>query len=353
GENAHTVAMMLTSRNAITFGNLAASSANAFRTTNGGTAWSSVTVPPGNYTRIYDIDANTVMACGQSGLVAISTNGGAQWSNATITPDQPNLGGIYFSDKNHGFACGGAGALYSTSNGGSTWTQNTNISTAADLNDIAFNSASSGWAVSDSAGVVFHSNDGGNNWTPMSINASAHDTLTRVVFADANNGWIAGSYGQLYQTTNGGTTWVSINTGTSNKISDLSYTPRTNPTTIWLAGGEGMVMKSPPNPVGVKEINITPHGFALGQNYPNPFSIAGSSTSIPFSVMAEATVRLDVYNVLGECVRTLVNESKAPGSYIVSWDGHNTSGEAVPNGVYFFRLGNGTNQLVRSAIVTK
>jgi photosystem II stability/assembly factor-like uncharacterized protein len=351
GENTHTVVMMTSAQNAVSLGNQSASSSNGFITTNGGVNWSSDPVPSGNYTRIYEVDANTLTACGQNGLVIISTNGGAQWKSISVTPDQPALNGIYFSSSTHGFVCGGTGALYSTTDGGTDWTP---LSvTGANLNDIAFNSATSGWLASDSAGVVFHTTDGGTSWAPVMINNSVHDTLTRIVFADANNGWIAGSYGQLHQTTDGGATWTSVNTGTSNKFSDMSYAPRTNPSWLWLAGAQGMILKHSLNASGVTEINSTPRGFSLGQNYPNPFSVAGSSTSIPFSISMAAATRLDVFNVLGERIRTLADDNMAQGNYVISWDGRDGAGNLVPEGVYFYRLSSGATQVMRSAIVTK
>ncbi|HZV12849.1 MAG TPA: YCF48-related protein, partial [Candidatus Kapabacteria bacterium] len=91
GENSHTVAMMTSSLNAVTLGNQAASNANGFMTTDGGAHWSSDPVPAGDYTRIYDIDANTLMACGQTGLIITSSDGGAHWKNVSITANQPNL----------------------------------------------------------------------------------------------------------------------------------------------------------------------------------------------------------------------------------------------------------------------
>jgi hypothetical protein len=74
---------------------------------------------------------------------------------------------------------------------------------------------------------------------------------------------------------------------------------------------------------------------SLSQNYPNPFN---PQTSIAFSIKDRGAVSLKVYNVNGELVRTLANESRTAGAYTLTWDGHNDSGQPVSSGVYFYKL---------------
>lgn len=78
-----------------------------------------------------------------------------------------------------------------------------------------------------------------------------------------------------------------------------------------------------------------PREFSLGRNYPNPFNPA---TSIAFALPVDANVRLEVYNVLGQSVRTLLNERHAAGYHTAVWDGTNSAGEHLGSGTYFFRL---------------
>ncbi len=74
----------------------------------------------------------------------------------------------------------------------------------------------------------------------------------------------------------------------------------------------------------------------LAQNYPNPFN---PQTTIAFSLKQRGRVRIDVFNVAGERVATLLDEKRAAGSYHdVRWDGTNDARQAVASGVYFCRL---------------
>ena len=73
-----------------------------------------------------------------------------------------------------------------------------------------------------------------------------------------------------------------------------------------------------------------PQEFSLSQNYPNPFN---PSTLIRYQVANTGKVRLNVYDVLGREVATLVNDVKPAGSYTVTFNAAN-----VPSGVYFYRL---------------
>lgn len=78
-----------------------------------------------------------------------------------------------------------------------------------------------------------------------------------------------------------------------------------------------------------------PLEYHLQQNYPNPFN---PSTQISFTLPTEVEVTVVVYNMLGQTVATLVDETLPTGSHTVVWDGTDDSGQAVATGVYFYRL---------------
>lgn len=78
-----------------------------------------------------------------------------------------------------------------------------------------------------------------------------------------------------------------------------------------------------------------PTTFALYQNYPNPFN---PETKIQYDLPKSSQVKIEIFNMLGQKIRTLVDEGKAAGSYVVVWDGRKDNGEAVASGVYIYRL---------------
>lgn len=78
-----------------------------------------------------------------------------------------------------------------------------------------------------------------------------------------------------------------------------------------------------------------PRKFELGQNYPNPFN---ANTVIKFDLPQSSKVKLDIYNILGQKVKSLVDEKLSAGYKKVTWDGTNQNGKSVASGVYFYRL---------------
>ncbi len=78
-----------------------------------------------------------------------------------------------------------------------------------------------------------------------------------------------------------------------------------------------------------------PNTYALKQNRPNPFNPV---TEIQFAIPEAGNVRLEVYNLQGQLVKTLVNEARSAGFWSATWDGTNNNGEQVSSGVYFYRI---------------
>jgi glycosidase len=87
--------------------------------------------------------------------------------------------------------------------------------------------------------------------------------------------------------------------------------------------------------VGKGSRETIPTAVTLYQNYPNPFN---PSTQIRYELSSQGFVSLEVYNMLGQKVRSLVNGLQLSGAYVASWDGKNDSGVVLSSGVYFYRL---------------
>ncbi|MCY3757213.1 MAG: dockerin type I domain-containing protein, partial [Acidobacteria bacterium] len=92
-----------------------------------------------------------------------------------------------------------------------------------------------------------------------------------------------------------------------------------------------------------------PRQFHLGQNYPNPFN---PSTTIPFHLPVSSRVRLDVYNLLGQRVATLVDGELPAGFHSVRWDATDSAGRPAGAGLYLYRLlGGGMNLTGRMVLI--
>jgi hypothetical protein len=78
-----------------------------------------------------------------------------------------------------------------------------------------------------------------------------------------------------------------------------------------------------------------PATVALWSNYPNPFN---AGTSIKFELPADMSVRLTVYNLLGQEIRTLANATIPAGTHVATWNGTNAMGAVVASGMYFYRF---------------
>ena len=78
-----------------------------------------------------------------------------------------------------------------------------------------------------------------------------------------------------------------------------------------------------------------PERFSLGQNYPNPFN---PSTIIPYQLAASSAVRLEVFNLLGQHIATLVDGERPAGFHTATWHATDAAGRAVGAGVYLYRM---------------
>jgi len=93
-----------------------------------------------------------------------------------------------------------------------------------------------------------------------------------------------------------------------------------------------------------------PTDFTLSQNYPNPFNPA---TNFQFTVSKSAHVKIEIFNIVGQKVTTLVDESKKPGVYSADWNGKDANGNSVSSGVYFYRMQAGDFSDMKKMVLIK
>ena len=78
-----------------------------------------------------------------------------------------------------------------------------------------------------------------------------------------------------------------------------------------------------------------PTSFHISQNYPNPFN---PTTTIKYQIPKTVDVRIEVFNILGQKVRTLVNARLAPGYYEITWNGTDDTGRVISSGIYIYLI---------------
>ncbi|MFZ0389224.1 MAG: M14 family zinc carboxypeptidase [Calditrichia bacterium] len=101
---------------------------------------------------------------------------------------------------------------------------------------------------------------------------------------------------------------------------------------------------------GIAGKEMLPAEYRLAQNYPNPFN---PETVLEYQIPQAGEVRLEIYNVQGQRVRTLVNGWRAAGQYEVKWDGKGEQGLSAASGLYFYRLQAGEFISVKRMLLLK
>lgn len=117
----------------------------------------------------------------------------------------------------------------------------------------------------------------------------------------------------------------------------LEETTISHQTGISLVNTKAQELKFDFNPIEIvaPKVQVLPKEFSLNQNFPNPFN---PTTTISYALPANSYVKLVVYNILGQKVKTLVDEEQTAGYRQVVWNGQNDRGEAVGSGIYFYRI---------------
>ncbi|MCP4582016.1 MAG: T9SS type A sorting domain-containing protein [candidate division Zixibacteria bacterium] len=120
-----------------------------------------------------------------------------------------------------------------------------------------------------------------------------------------------------------------------------------------IADGEYMIRAIVSTPTGIKEINgdgARPASFELVGNYPNPFN---PSTDIKFLAPEAGNVKIEIYNVAGQLVKTVLDEYVSAGVKAVTWDGTNSNGVKVNSGVYLYKMTAGNHVETEKMVLLK
>ncbi len=202
-------------------------------------------------------------------------------------------------------------------------------------------------------GGVFKSLDNGANWSLSSAGVTGAVKSIVVVgstiFVGTSSGFLTTN--MVYRSDDTGSTWTAIDQGllpqqTVNKlVADGQYLYAGTP-------GRSVWRRLLSQITEVEQINDPrlPSSFQLAQNYPNPFN---PTTSIEFSLATRSHVALEIFNALGQRVRTLDNQTRTPGTYGVDWNGRNDSGDQLATGVYLYRLTTDAGVITKKMLLVK
>jgi len=328
-----------------------ASSQNLYmsKSTNGGNQFFGV-APPGSGTtafiapfRIF-IGNSDIVYAGRS-IIYKSINGGGSWTttnNGNVLDGNPALSmdiSYQTSDKVYvGTAPYQTRAgLFRTTNGGTSWDNITGTLPDRFPADIAVDPNDDNIVYVAFYGFgtphVYKSTNSGDSWTDISDNLP--DVPVPAVIVDPNNSahiYIGTDIG-VFVSTDGGGSWQDFNAGLPDAIQgiDLNITTVNNVIRVMTHGNGAYETKLLSQiPVNTGTVPPTVMHFKLEQNYPNPFN---PTTTIQYQISKLSLVTLKVYDVLGNEIKTLVNEEKPVGIYEVEFNSIDLS-----SGVYYYKL---------------
>jgi len=322
------------------------------KTTDGGQNW--IVIRNGPYGEgtshysVFFVNPNTGWIGGSGQYVLKTTDGGLNFSQTPVPTDAYDL---YFKNASTGIQISSGISTYKTTNGGISWYY---VPMPIGYIIPMFNSISvvnnQYCYLSGNDGRVFKSANFGETWDSVTrIPFETHWTYSSCGFANQFTGWVGGDngYNMLFKTTNGGINWLQENTGT---ISFPWYSIYCyNDSIVWGVGKQYIIMNTTNGGETLVQISINkeqiPKEYELYQNYPNPFN---PTTNIRFDIPKDILVSIKIYDILGREVKTLVNEFKNAGSYLVSFDG-----SEFASGVYFYRIQAGSFVNVKRMILIK
>lgn len=263
-----------------------------------------------------------------------TTDGGKNWVYQYPDTLLTWIHDLGFLDENHGWISTQVGeGLYYTSDGGNTW-----IHQKKWVNTSSFIDTLEGWSLTDSFGEggIFHTTDGGITWEQLSDIGSYGD----IFFLDPYHGWLI-ALSSACETRDGGITWSCFTPGVvfwrEVMFVDTLHGWAVGSYPLDTARTEGEVIHYVP-PAGIQEEKLP----SCVKIYPNP-SVSGNFISL-FTETPEI-FSVDIYDIAGRKVSSLLNNQRIEGNYTLQW-------KFLP-GVYFCRIKKGKDTLFEKLIILK
>jgi photosystem II stability/assembly factor-like uncharacterized protein len=304
---------------------------------------------------IYFLDTLKGFAGGMPAQFLQTTDGGINWERAHIdsgTFSQFPVIDFKFYNELYGFAVGGrfdiAGVIWRTIDGGQNWVAiDAQYAPPDEVWDIHFFDSLHVMAVGgdpDFFGVaLMHSIDSGLSWDYYEI--GVHGQALSISFRTENEGWAVVPLSEsMVATYDYGVNWTNYIAPDSSKLYEIVFT---DSLTGYAVGEDGVIVKykyQPPDNVYENSTTVI-KDFVLYQNYPNPFN---PTTTIRYNLSEPGQVSVNIYNVLGNHIATLVQDYKSSGQHSVVWNAENE-----PSGVYYFQLNMNGKLATRKMVLLK
>jgi photosystem II stability/assembly factor-like uncharacterized protein len=155
--------------------------------------------------------------------------------------------------------------------------------------------------------------------------------------------WAVGQQGWIINSIDSGLIWQSTSSGISSDLNDVYFTFNIRG---WAVGDSGIVLRYD-QPTDLENLKYYQDRISIQilDPYPNPFN---PKTTIEFYVPIEEKVLIEVFDLLGQKVKTLLNEVKEKGNHTVSFDA-----TGLPSGIYIYRLSAGRNSVTKKMVLSK
>lgn len=308
------------------------------KTTNGGTDWIAEDFQDTTaFMRTIFFFDSLIGFIGGS-YIAYTTNGGNVWQRAEVDSNMVSSFPVYeFNFFNHqfGYACGGridiAGVIWRTTDSGLNWTAQ-GISPDEIFDVYIIDSLNAVTLSGDPEGFYgianLRTSDAGITWDYNEL--LFYGLSFSIDFRTYNEGWSASGYKFIF-TSDRGENWLEVDTPDSAIVYDLQFLDARNG---YAVGGNGTILKLNPDLVNIEDNILPPASMVLYQNYPNPFN---PSTRIEYKINKRQFVTLNVYDLLGNKIATLVNEEKQPGKHHLDFNPELSFKNPV-SGIYFYQM---------------
>jgi photosystem II stability/assembly factor-like uncharacterized protein len=299
---------------------------------NNGTSWEWIPLGGGRAFSFAFMDSYIFAGSEDRGVYRIIHNAPGWWT--IFSNHQPDTLINCLAVIGTNLFAGTRNGIFFSTNYGENWIPLNNSLSSLEVSAFAVN-GSNFFAGTRGSGV-FLSTDVGNSWTEVNngLTGLAKDVLS-FAFSD-DNIFVSTWRGGVYLSTNNGTSWTSVNTGAM----DLDYGAISTVQSLAVIGSDlfaatrGAGVWRRPLTEMITEVeeltNGLPMEYSLVQNFPNPFN---PYTNINYSIPKQSKVIIKIFDIIGNEIKTMVNEEKLPGYYQVNFEGAKFS-----SGVYFYQL---------------